>query len=40
MKEVVIIDLGILIFIVLKSALEHLNYKPFLTDDIKKISKK
>ena len=39
MKEVVIIDLGIGNLYSLKSAIEHLNYKPFLTDDIKKISK-
>tara|TARA_E500000178_G_scaffold356568_1_gene435540 strand:- start:4143 stop:4781 length:639 start_codon:yes stop_codon:yes gene_type:complete len=39
MKEVVIIDLGIGNLYSLKSALEHLNYKPLLTDDIKKISK-
>ncbi len=38
MKEVAIIDLGIGNLYSLKSALEHLNYKPFFTDDIKKIS--
>lgn len=39
MKEVAIIDLGIGNLYSLKSALEYLNYKPFFTDDIKKISK-
>jgi glutamine amidotransferase len=35
MKEVVIIDLGIGNLYSLKSAIEHLNYKPIITDDPK-----
>ena len=38
MKEVIIIDLGIGNLYSLKSALEYLNYKPILTEDIKIIS--
>ena len=39
MKEVLIIDLGIGNLYSLKSAIEHLNYKPIFTNDIEKISK-
>ena len=39
MQEVLIIDLGIGNLYSLKSAIEHLNYKPVLTSDIEKISK-
>ena len=34
MKEVLIIDLGIGNLYSLKSAIEHLNYKPIFTNDI------